>query len=178
MICRDKDIFEDLTRALGCEFISDLHYLPWHAAARDRLGSMRLKRYALPQLEDMAAYLFAEDVRFETHAKAEDYFRERRGTDAQEAARTDKDMRSSVAEALGCTTEEAEAAMQAFCRIAAERLTSGQSVELGELGTLVPRLHESRPQENSPRTPGKPHYAVVFKPSREMKKRLRVDEDV
>lgn len=73
--CGDRDIFEDLVRRLGCEYITDMRFCPWNVKARREICRMAFEQYDLHQLEDIAEYLYAEKVRLENSRQAKAYFR-------------------------------------------------------------------------------------------------------
>lgn len=71
---RTPDLFEDLRALLGCEFISDLKFLPWNDQALRLTSRMKLTRYSLHALSDLYHYLTGKHVSFDDHEQARQCF--------------------------------------------------------------------------------------------------------
>lgn len=71
------DLFEEVRRAVGCRFISDLRSSVYLEAARDIVALMDMSQYPLRVLSDMAKYLYARTVYFTTHEEAQRFFANR-----------------------------------------------------------------------------------------------------
>lgn len=68
------DLFEELRAALGCSYISDLRSPVYLKAAREAVAAMAVAEYPLTALSDMAEYLYAEKLCFESHEAARRFF--------------------------------------------------------------------------------------------------------
>lgn len=74
----DRDLFEELKDAVGCEYISGLRYAPWIDKARKAVAGMDLSAYSLFALGDAAEYLYAEKQSFISSEAAQEYFRKKK----------------------------------------------------------------------------------------------------
>ena len=64
------DIFEDLKRAIGCMYISDIAYGEARKRARIAVCDMNISAYPLSQLSDLYHYLYAEKRIFSGYDEA------------------------------------------------------------------------------------------------------------
>ena len=78
-----------------------------------------------------------------------------------------------IEDQLPYPAEEVEEILNAYYDAVMEAIAAGNDVELGGLGKAVTRMRDGLTADGSPRTPKRPHYAVVFKISASMKKRLQ-----
>lgn len=64
------DIFEDLKRAIGCMYISDIAYGEARKLARIAVRDINISAYPLSQLSDLYHYLYAEKRIFSSYDEA------------------------------------------------------------------------------------------------------------
>ena len=69
-----EDIFEKLRELAGCEFISDLRTGGNRTKARRLVKKLKLERYELRSLSDLAEYLYGKKPEFETCEQAKAFF--------------------------------------------------------------------------------------------------------
>lgn len=74
-----KDFFEDLRSQVGCMNISDMRYMPHIMTAKRLIQKFCFEDYPLKQLNDMAEYLYGEEVFFNYPQQAEQFFLSRMG---------------------------------------------------------------------------------------------------
>jgi len=72
------DIFEDLKRAVGCMYISDIASGETRKQARIIVCDMNIPDYPLSQLSDLYHYLYAEKRIFSSYDEAVATFRFRK----------------------------------------------------------------------------------------------------
>ena len=73
----NRDIFEELKKLIRCVYISDMRFSPWQELAREAIARMDLKEYTLFSLNDVAEYLYGENVSFIDQETAKEYFRKK-----------------------------------------------------------------------------------------------------
>ena len=73
------DIFEDLRKTLGCNYISDLRLSRNLHMVFKAVANMKLEQYCSEQLADLAEYLTDTKIHFETKAQAVKFYEEYAG---------------------------------------------------------------------------------------------------
>lgn len=68
------DLFEVVKMKTGCLNISDMRSGVWNSEAIRVMRRQELTPYPLSVLEDMADYLFSENIHFTDHEEAHLYF--------------------------------------------------------------------------------------------------------
>lgn len=68
------DLFETMHKMVGCQYISDMKSLPYNKIARSVIKGLDLNQFTLNELSDAARYICYEDVAFESHAAAREFF--------------------------------------------------------------------------------------------------------
>ena len=68
------DLFETMHKRVGCQYISDMKSFPSNKIARSVIKGLDLNQFTLNELSDAARYICYEDVAFESHAAAREFF--------------------------------------------------------------------------------------------------------
>lgn len=68
------DLFETMHKRVGCQYISDMKSFPYNKIARSVIKGLGLNQFTLNELSDAARYICYEDVAFESHAAAREFF--------------------------------------------------------------------------------------------------------
>lgn len=71
----ERDLFDKLKSAVGCEYVSDLHFGKHNCKARTVMKNTNIAAYPLSVLSDAAWYIFGIKIEFASHAEAIKFFR-------------------------------------------------------------------------------------------------------
>ena len=71
----EKDLFEMIKNAVGCEYISDLRFGMNNRKAQVFLRNADIENYSLSVLSDAAQYIFSTNIKFSSKGEATGFFR-------------------------------------------------------------------------------------------------------